>query len=329
MPADKLLSICILSYNQSDEVERLLNNLLGQMTNEVEIVIRDDSTDEKTVELVKKYQDQLLIRFFKGKKEGIDRTVIFLTEQALGKFVWWMGDDEIVQGGVAQVLKVIKNQKDLAFIWANYILTQSDKIAMSRSDDGLFESLDQLLELGGAGLGFISCTIFKRELALPHLENSKKYVGSAFTNLYIVLGVITSPGALYYLSGPIVICHPATSEEVKAQFLRNGQIKNPAFEIFGISFAKIVYEFSSSFSYWTLRKVISKSFGCTWRGVLVGSAGGWDTTKGKRLMMMKHFWTFPEAWIAVILFSVPAFINKFFYRLYKKVKTLKEKKSNA
>ncbi|MEX2164812.1 MAG: glycosyltransferase [Sulfuricaulis sp.] len=83
-----LLSICILTYDQLSEIERLLNSLVPQVTDEVEIIIRDDSTNNETGLLVKRFANILPIRYFHGNKEGIDKTVIFLTEEAQGKFVW-------------------------------------------------------------------------------------------------------------------------------------------------------------------------------------------------------------------------------------------------
>ena len=57
-----------------------------------------------------------------------------------------------------------------------------------------------------------------------------------------------------------------------------------------------------------------------WRGVLVGWAGGWDTPKGKRIKLMRYFYMFPEAWIAIILFSMPSFFNNLMYKFYKNIK---------
>jgi glycosyltransferase involved in cell wall biosynthesis len=81
----KLLSICILSYNQAPDIERLLNSLVPQVTDEVEIIIRDDSTNNETELLVERFSNIIPIRYFHGKKEGIDKTVIFLANEARGR----------------------------------------------------------------------------------------------------------------------------------------------------------------------------------------------------------------------------------------------------
>lgn len=329
MNNEVLLSICILSYNQVDEVERTLKGLIGQVNSQVEVFIRDDSTNDDTAKLAEKYQQHFPIRYHKGKKEGIDRTVQFLTREAKGRFIWWMGDDEIVPQGVNMVLDVIKNAKsDLNFIWANYVMVNTELYGVNLPAAGYFESRDQLLELACVGLGFISATVFRRELALPHLQASDKYIGSLFVNLYLVLGVLSQEGKAYYLKGPAVICHPHTEAEVFAYHNKN-VAKNPAFETFGINFYKIVKEFSGGFSAGAVRRTITKSFGMAWRGTVVGSVGGWDTARDKRARMMKYFWTFPQAWLALIVFSMPICFNRFLYNIYRKVKTSFKKGSLA
>jgi len=316
----KLLSICILSYNQADEIERLLNCLLPQYTEEIEIVVKDDSTNDETELLVNRFKKVLPIRYYRGAKEGIDKTIIFLTRKALGQFVWWMGDDTIEPGGVAAVVEVIKSKPSVNFIWANYQLFNTKLFGIELEVKECEILKDQLLVLAGAGLGFISSTIFNRNLGMKAIATTEEYVGTLFVNLYIVLYVISQPGGSYYLKGPIVICHPATSEEVKSNYVGNsGEINNPAFQTFGISFASIVNNFSDSFDPKIIRKTLKRSFGQTWRGVLVGTVGGWDTTKGKKLMLIRNFHMYPECWIALVLFMLPVNILKSLYRLYKSV----------
>jgi len=315
---DILLSICILSYNQPEEVERLLKSLEAQHLVGVEIVIRDDSSNNKTIELAKRFASTLPIKFFYGEKGGIDRAVLFLTHQARGRFIWWMGDDEFSPNAVSSVLNTILSNEKINFIWANYHLIGNPSLAIDLPEDKFFKSRNELLEGAGAALGFVSATIFRREIVLPGLREAESYIGTQFVNLFIVLYAITQPGRLFYLRGPIIICHNATSEEIKTAVInQNGLIQNQAFQVFGINFSNIVNRFSDSFDPAVLKRVLKKSFGKMWRGVLVGTAGGWDTTQGKRIKLIKNFWQFPESWIAVVLFCFPKIILGYLYRGYK------------
>jgi len=315
---DFLLSICILSYNQPEKIERLLKSLNAQDLAGVEIVICDDSENEETIKLASKFSSSLPIRFFYGKKEGIDRAVLFLTHQARGSFVWWMGDDELAPKAVSRVIEEISKNREINFLWANYYLVGNPSLAINFPADRFFKSRNELLETAGAGLGFVSATVFRRETVLPCLGEAKNYIGTQFVNLFIVLYAITQPGGLYYLRGPIIICHNATSEEIKGTVVgSDGQINNQAFQVFGINFSNIVRRFSTSFDSVILQKVLKRSFSQMWRGVIVGEIGGWDTTKGKKIKLFKNFGQFPECWIAIFLFCLPKQVLRLLYRIYK------------
>ena len=318
---EKLLSICILSYNQAEEIERLLISIKEQYSNEIEIIIRDDSTNDKTEEIVKKYSQNIPIKYIRGAKEGIDKTVIYLTNIATGRFIWWMGDDTIEPGGVAEVLNIIKTEPTVGFIWANYQLVNTKIMAIDIGYSGCYINKNELLKLGGAGLGFISATIFKKDIGMNALSEAENFIGSLFANLYIVLYVISKSEICYYLRGPIVICHPTTSQEIKKLVSKpNGEINNRGFEVYGITFPSIIRRFSNDFEQNVIKKVIEKSFSQTWKGMYVGWIGGWDDPHGKKMILFKKYWRHPSAYLSIILFSLPLSINKLFYKFYKSFK---------
>lgn len=313
-----LLSICILSYNQPEEVRRLLESIKNQITSEVEVFIRDDSSNENTKFLIEDYKKLFSIRYVRGEKEGIDKTVIYLVREAKGKFIWWMGDDVIYPNAIDKVLRVIKERKRVNFIWANYNIFNKRKLAIEKIlGDRPFKNINEIFDYDVTGLGFISATILRRKVALSSLKEAEKYIGSLFSNLFIVLYVIATGGENYFLRGPIVECHPTTPKEIKEIVNHDGVIKNRGFEVYGITFRNIFFNFFKQFGYWNLRKVIKKSFASLWRGMLVGWVGGWDTPKGKRWKMFKLYWSFPEFWIAIIPFLMPLWANKFLFKIYK------------
>jgi glycosyltransferase involved in cell wall biosynthesis len=309
------LSICILSYNQVSEIEQLLGSLRRQITPEVEVVIRDDSTNDETERLVERFQKEFPIRYIHGEKGGIDRTVIFLTEEARGEFVWWLGDETVEPDGVRQVLSVIKSHQDVSFIWANYHVVGTTTAGINLPADRFFVDRSEVLKEARGGLGFISSTIFRKQTALSGIESSKRYIGSEFSNLFIIMHVLSQPGRAYYLCGPIIINHPATSEEVKVVVVRNGE--NRAFDVFGVAFTAILSEFRDFFAPAVVDKVLRRNFSSVWKGIFVGWVGGWDTPKGKRMRMLRLFGQYPEAWVAVVLFSLPKIINIFIYRIFR------------
>ena len=314
----KILSICVLSYNQADEIKRLLDSVCPQITDEVEIFIRDDSTNFETETLVKEYKKKYPIRYFHGNKEGIDRTVIYFVKEAVGKYVWWVGDDIIREGSILKLLNILKQHTDIDFVWANYNIAGHKKIAIDFPEDRFFKNTEELLVNAIGGMGFISATIFKREKALTGVPGAERYVGSLFSNLYLVLYVLSQRGKSYFFRGPLVTCYPTTPEEIKVMVNKNGEIKNRGFEVYGIHFYNIFNEFRGKFQSNAIRKVIKKNFSSLLRGMFVGWIGEWDNPPRIYLLeMLKRYWSFSEFWFAFPFLLMPLWVNKIFYKIYK------------
>jgi len=306
--------------NQPKEVFRLLESLSVQISPAVEIIVNDGSFNDDTKKVVDQYLKLFEIKYINNKPgRSVDQALFDLTEIALGKYVWWIGDDDIVPKSIERILKVLKQYPHLSFMFIDPKMSESSLFHMSLPHSRFFKDKNELLEKGGTGLGFISSCLFnKNDLGKEGLEEARKYIGSFFVNLFIVLYVISRNENHYYLKGPTVICYPNTIVDLKeAKIDDDGSISNTAFEVFGINFKNIVMHFSIYYEKKIIKKVIKKSFGTTWRGVLVAWAGGWDEPRGNRLKMMKNFYMYPESWLALILFCMPLSINKLMYAMYK------------
>lgn len=319
-----LLSVCIATYNQPKEVDRLLQALVPQLTPEAEILIKDDSPNTDTEVVVRKHNTHGTIRYIggerdeekiksltagrkKGQKGGLDRAIIFLTEEARGEYVWWLGDDVVEKGAIAAMIEVIKRNPHLNFLLVNFQTIGSSALAFPWERDRWFTNQSEVLEEAVGVLGFISATVFRRTLALTGIQGSQKYIGSAFVNLYLVLHVLSQGGGCYFLKGPYLINHPTPQEKVND----NG------FEVFGVNFFNIVSEFKNKFDKKSVRRILSKNFSCVWRGVLVRWVTGYESPKGKRWQMVKLYWSFPELWFGLPAFILPLWLNKQLYKTYK------------
>jgi len=314
-----LLSICIPTYNQPDAIERLLRCIFLEVNQEIEIIVKDDSSNDDTAAVVQEYSSKFPIKYIRGQKEGLDTAILFLTKEASGKYVWWIGDDAVVSNGVRRVMAFLKKNEP-AFVFLNCIDANSGESQFHIGLDKKFKDGSEVLEevLGG-GLGFISATLFKRENAISGIESAKKYIGTAYVNLYLIYHVLSQNGGLYYMSEPVIINYPTNTEEVvRIVKKKDGTIQNQAFQVFGINFFNITKAFRSKFKNRAIRKIVSESFAYTWRGVLVGWVGGWDTPIGKRWQMFKVYWSFPEIWLAMTAFLMPFWLNKVLYKIYGK-----------
>jgi glycosyltransferase involved in cell wall biosynthesis len=98
------LSLCIPTYNRPAEFKRMLSKVLIQITDDVEIVIRDDSETFESRDIFDELMRDKNIKkqYHVGEKIGLDAASLFLFNNALGEFVWlFSDDDELLDGGIA------------------------------------------------------------------------------------------------------------------------------------------------------------------------------------------------------------------------------------
>ena len=147
-----------------------------------------------------------------------------------------------------------------------------------------------------------------------------------FSNVYIFLHVISSSNNFFLCSQPMFVCHPHNSDYfLKTKVNDLGLILNDAFFVFGVNLKNIFLLYQDQFDKDIIKSLIKSSFKSAWRGVIVGSALGWDTTtkyKGysKKLALLKNYYNQPEILLALPLFLLPKVVIKFLYTFFKQIK---------
>ncbi len=310
-----ILSFCIPTRNRPKQLERLLIRLVSQLTPEVEVMILDDSTDNLSESVAKKYLPNA--RYVRGEKVGLDLATMYLLEYATGRWMWYFSDDdELEPKAIPSILGVLKQYPDIDFMWVNFFYDNRKRIAVNQGE-GFFRDRNDVLETVKTNMGLMSTLILRRDAGLPYLSLGKKHsVGFAYAILIPILGALTGNGK-FYLMKPLVTQSSFSITEIKEIIHKRGDDYNLFFDIYGINFYNTINLFKDGFSRKAIRTVQKVNFAGLWRGILVGWINGCDTPKGKRLRMMKYFWRFPEAWIALTLFLIPLSINKILFRLYK------------
>lgn len=315
-----ILSVCIPTFNRPKEFERALKNVLPQLDDSMEIVVRDDSTDDASFKVFEELtkDKRYAVQYYKGEKIGLDAANLFLLEKALGNYIWWLSDDDIlIEGGIRAAVNVILSDQGINFIWANFAYQDMFNLVVDKPS-GYFSSGSEVVRSLGVNIGLLSTYIIKTDVGRHGLDYAKKHVhGFSFASTAIVFWILAHPGRFYFLRGPFILCNPTSIDEIKKATIRNdGSIENAGFITYGVYFYEMVMGLSTHFDPSAVRKLLTLNFGALWRGMLVAWVGGWDTPHGKRIKMLKIYWSFPECWIAIPLFCLPRSVIKIFYKTY-------------
>lgn len=89
------ISYAILTHNEGEEINKLLNFLVDNKRKEDEIVIVDDnSTDKKTVEVLKKFKSEIVLKTRNFDGDATQKN--FLNSHCTGDYILQLDADELM-----------------------------------------------------------------------------------------------------------------------------------------------------------------------------------------------------------------------------------------
>src|ERR1700739_26746 len=114
------LSICICTINRADFIEQTLESIIPQMTDEVELVLADSSSNGETEEIVRELHSRRTNLCYVRDLErwGFGKAYARAVEKAQGDYCWLFTDDDLLKpGAVSAVLEA--SRKSYALILVN------------------------------------------------------------------------------------------------------------------------------------------------------------------------------------------------------------------
>lgn len=214
------LSICIPTYNFGDFIGETLESIIGQATEDVEIIIVDGASTDGTADIVKRYQLKYprLLYHRLEKKGGIDHDLSKTIELAKGDYCWLMSSDDVLKpGAIQRVLDEIKLAHDI------YLCNRTDcdrnlrpirnrTWLSNKFKDHVFnlskktELIEYLkaCQLIGALFSYISSIIVCRK-SWNEVEYNGTFNGSNYAHVFRLLSITKNGGLLKYISNSLVL----------------------------------------------------------------------------------------------------------------------------
>jgi len=198
-----LVSICIPTYNGAGTLSRTLDAMVPQLSENIEIIINDDCSNDNTLNIAREYQAGFnTIKVFKNNKNlGMDKNFHKITQLASGKFIWFCGQDDLLGSGVIkQALKMVSNN-NIGILNLNFsqydhymktCLTESffeestfDKKLVQTSDELYFDTPDEYYSVYTQPPSFLPSVVMLREYWLT--TDVKQFYGSYFVQVGVLL----------------------------------------------------------------------------------------------------------------------------------------------
>ena len=122
MPTE-LLSICIPTYNRSHLLRPMLAKLVEQIRaaapEDVVIYVSDNASPDATPQVVEEFQKQSSVKIVYSRNSsniGLSKNLLKVMSLGRGRFIWTLGDDEIVAPQAIPNLVRVLRQHDPGFV---------------------------------------------------------------------------------------------------------------------------------------------------------------------------------------------------------------------
>lgn len=118
------LTIITVCYNSQDYIERCINSIIPQLTDEIEYLIIDGKSNDNTLDIIKRYDNYL--RFVSEKDNGIYDAMNKGIKLASGKWILFINSDDIlIENKLSNLIEYSKEYDDYDCIYSDIELIYS------------------------------------------------------------------------------------------------------------------------------------------------------------------------------------------------------------
>ncbi len=188
-----LLTVAIPTYNRPESLSHTLDVLSSSASDQFEVLICDDSSDNRVQDLVARYQQQFSnIRYVRNTVNlGFSANVAQLYELSVTPYVWFLCDDDtIFKDSVSKIISTLEKYQPTVSIfncsWVNsYGIESLAGVKEDRLHNSFdrFDSYDVLMRMT-----FLSILVFqKRQGVNEILIKSNNFQDNVFVQLSLGL----------------------------------------------------------------------------------------------------------------------------------------------
>lgn len=115
-----MISIIIPCYNAEKTIKRCLESVISQTYKNIEIVIINDGSTDKTDSIIKKYINDSRIKYYNRNNHGIGKTRNFGIKEATGEYITFLDSDDYLPNDAIDNLYNFAQKNKLDLVVSDY-----------------------------------------------------------------------------------------------------------------------------------------------------------------------------------------------------------------
>ncbi len=121
----KLLTIGVPTYNRAAQLRRLLAAVVPacEADGRVEVLVSDNCSTDGTPAAAEDFRGYRCFRYLRSpQNRGFDGNILALLENAAGKFLWLLGDDDLIRADhLPKLLRLLEEQGEAALFFIDFM----------------------------------------------------------------------------------------------------------------------------------------------------------------------------------------------------------------
>lgn len=115
-----MISIIIPCYNAEKTIERCLESVINQTYKNIEIIVINDGSVDRTDSIIKRYTTDKRIKYYNRSNHGIGKTRNFGIEKANGKYITFLDSDDYLPNDAIDNLYKLAQKNKLDLVVSDY-----------------------------------------------------------------------------------------------------------------------------------------------------------------------------------------------------------------
>ena len=136
-----MISFIIPSYNSANTIKRAIESILNQtLKTEFEVIVVDDGSNDNTEEVVRKYENDERIKYFKKENSGVADTRNYGVKVATGEYIIFVDSDDYISENLLKDIEPYLLQNIELIKW-NPIFVDENKNEVLKPPSVAFEKV--------------------------------------------------------------------------------------------------------------------------------------------------------------------------------------------